>query len=312
VKSSPLKPPQSAPKRGRQTLKELQELQKLTASVIMQPLARGFKSRSIFTDGRPNEVVAAGFIKANDRLTPFERIAIYNKQYWYRLIDILYDDYPGLAAILGRLKFNRLVTEYLQQHPSRSFTLRDLGHGIAAFITEHPELVPKRQFQLCVEIATFEWAQVLAFDEPGPPPISLDDLLGKDPANLKLGVQPYISLLHLHWPLDDFTMQLKRSSLRGEASNAVDAPPSASAQKKIELPAREEIFIAVHRLNNDLYYKRLDRNAYSILTSLKSEKTLADAVDVAVEQSGDDAAWTGQIQAWFANWAEMGWLCKPK
>ena len=252
------------------------------------------------------------FIKANDRLTPFERIAIYNKQYWYRLIDILYDDYPGLAAVLGRLKFNKLVSEYLQQHPSRSFTLRDLGHGIAGFIQEHPELVPARKLQFCVEIATFEWAQVLAFDEPGPPPISLDDLLGKDPSKLKLSIQPYVSLLHLHWPLDDFTMQLKRSSLRGEASNAVDAPPSDSTGKTVAIPDRNEIFIAVHRLNNDLYYKRLDPNAFSILRSLNAGKSLADAVAVAVENSGEATEWASQIQVWFKNWAEMGWLCKSR
>jgi hypothetical protein len=296
------------PKKGKQTLRELQELQKLTASVIMQPLARGFRSRSTFTDGRSNEEVAAGFIMANDRLTPFERISIYNKQYWYRLIDVLYDDYPGLAAILGRLKFNRLISEYIQQYPSRSYTLRDLGAHLAKFITERPELIPKRRFELCREIAAFEWAQVLAFDEPGPPPVLLDDLLGKDPEKLKLGVQPYISLLHLQWPLDDFTVQLKRSSLRGEASNAVDAPPSESGGKKIAIPAREEIFVAVHRLNNDLYYKRLDRNAFSILTQLRAGKTLADAVAIAVEQSEGSADWTTQIQGWFQNWAEMGWF----
>ena len=294
----------------RQTLKELQDLQRLTASVIMQPLANGFKSRSTFTDGRANAVVAAEFIKANDRLKPFERIAIYNKQYWYRLIDILYDDYPGLLAILGRLKFNRLLMAYLQQYPSRSFTLRNLGENIGPFIEEHPEFVPVKKLQLAQEMAAFEWAQVIAFDEPGPPPLTVDDLLGKDPLKLKLGVQPYITLLHLHWPLDDFTVQLKRSSLRGEASNAVDAPSTKPAKKSVELPKREEIFVAVHRLNNDLYYKRLDRHSYSILSFLRAGKTLAAAVAETIEESDASPEWTSQIQGWFKNWTEMGWFFK--
>ena len=100
--------------REKQTLKQLQDLQRLAASVIMQPLAPGFRSSLTFTDGRPNSKVAAEFIKPNDRLTSFERIEIYNKQYWYRLIDCIYDDYPGLLAILGRLKFNRLMFAYLK------------------------------------------------------------------------------------------------------------------------------------------------------------------------------------------------------
>jgi hypothetical protein len=296
----------------RQTLKELQDLQKLTASVIMQPLASGFRSRSTFTDGRPNSVVAAEFIKGNDRLQPFERIAIYNKQYWYRLVDILYDDYPGLVVILGRLKFNRLVCDYLLEYPSKSFTLRDLGENIFQFIEDHPDLVPKRYFQLCKEMAAFEWAQVIAFDEPGPTPLTVDDLLGKDPVKLKLGVQPYITLLHLHWPLDDFTLRLKRSSLRGEASNAVDAPSAKPNKKKFPLPQREEIFVAVHRLDNDLYYKRMDRNAFRILMHLRGGKTLADAVALTIEQSDGPAEWISEIEPWFKNWTEMGWFCKFK
>jgi hypothetical protein len=305
VKKSPLE----RPPKGRQTLKELQDLQKLTASVIMQPLSRGFKSPRNFTDGRLNEIVAGGFIKANDRLTPFERIAIYNKQYWYRLIDILYEDYPGVLAILGRLKFNRLIQRYLAQYPSRSFTLRDLGGHIAPFVAEHPDLVPKTKLKLIQEMAAFEWAQVVAFDEPGNPPLTIDDLLGKNPANLKMGVQAYVTLLHLHWPLDDFTIQLKRSSLRGEASNAVDAPTS-KATAKVNVPAPQEIFVAVHRLNNDLYYKRMDREAYLLLTQLRAGKTLAAAVDATIKQSAESADWVSQIQAWFKSWTEMGWFYK--
>jgi hypothetical protein len=39
--------------------------------------------------------VAAEFIKPNDRLSSFERLEIYNRQYWFRVLDCLYDDYPG-------------------------------------------------------------------------------------------------------------------------------------------------------------------------------------------------------------------------
>ncbi len=305
MKSSPRKLP------ARQTLKQLIELQKLTASVIMQPLAPGFRSSSTFIDGRPNSEVAAEFIKPNDRLKPFERLAIYNKQYWFRLIDVLYDDYPGLKTILGRLKFNRLITAYLQQYPSDSYTLRNLGDRLGKFIAEHPQLTEPRT-DLCSEMFAFEWAQIVAFDGPVNPPLSIDDLLGSDPKKLRLGVQPYISLLHLHWPLDDFAIALKRSELRGEASNAVDAPSQAKQSKNTQLPARQEIFVAVHRLNNDLYYKRLEPNAYALLISLRNGKTLAAAVATTIRQSGVDSAWTANIQSWFNDWTQLGWFCKHR
>ena len=42
--------------------------------------------------------IAAAFIKPNDRLSSFERLEIYNCQYWFRVLDCLYDDYPGSWA----------------------------------------------------------------------------------------------------------------------------------------------------------------------------------------------------------------------
>ena len=78
-------------------------------------------------DNRDMRIVAGEFIKPNDRLTSLERIEIYNKQYWFRLIDCLYDDYPGLLGVLGKRRFNAMGRAYLEAHPSRSYTLRNLG-----------------------------------------------------------------------------------------------------------------------------------------------------------------------------------------
>src|SRR6516162_2919647 len=92
-----------APRR-RQTLAELRQLQRLAGAVIMRQLSPQWRMQRKWVDNRDMGQVAAEFIKPNDRLSSFERIEIYNKQYWFRLIDIFYDDFPGLRAILGRLK----------------------------------------------------------------------------------------------------------------------------------------------------------------------------------------------------------------
>jgi len=44
---------------------------------------------------------AARYIKPNDRLTSFERLEIYNRQYWFRVLGGLAEDFPGLRAVLG-------------------------------------------------------------------------------------------------------------------------------------------------------------------------------------------------------------------
>ena len=84
------------------------------------------------------------FIKPNDRLTSFDRLEIYNRVYWFRVLDCLYDDYPGLRAVLGERKFMKLITAYLAKYPSASFTLRNLGSRLEKFLREEPRWVAPR------------------------------------------------------------------------------------------------------------------------------------------------------------------------
>src|SRR5262249_33147020 len=70
---------------------------------------------------------AARYIKPNDRLTSFERLEIYNRQYWWRVLASMTEDFPGLRAVLGERRFEDMCRAYLTACPSQSFTLRNLG-----------------------------------------------------------------------------------------------------------------------------------------------------------------------------------------
>ena len=98
------------------------------AGVLFRPLTPQWGMQRRWTDGRSMHDLAAEFIKPNDRLSSFERLEIYNRQYWFRVLDCLWDDYPGLRAIVGEQKFMKLITAYLARYPSDSYTLRDLGN----------------------------------------------------------------------------------------------------------------------------------------------------------------------------------------
>ena len=128
---------------------------------------------------------ARNLIKPNDCLTSFERFQIYNRCYWFRVLDSLYDDFPGLLAILGNRKFLKLVTAYLVRHSSSSFTLRNLGSHLESFMAEEPErIVPHAEVSL--DMVRFEWAQIIAFDGPSEKTISPGSLQKKTP-------HPYVS-----------------------------------------------------------------------------------------------------------------------
>jgi hypothetical protein len=297
----------TAAKQKRQTLGELRELQRLAGAVIMRPLSHQWKMQSKWTGQRDMRKVAAQFIKPNDRLTSFQRIEIYNRQYWFRLIDSFYGDFPGLRAILGRLKFNRLAVQYLQSHPSTSFTMRNLGHALADFIGKNPELVSP-QFELALDMARFEWAQVEAFDGRSLPAVTVDDLLGKDPAKIRLGLQPYLTILRLGYPLDEYLIRLKKTGLRKDASNAMEeqSPKEAPRVRQPRIPRAKETFVVVHRLENMLYYKRIEQRAHRLLMELGKGATLGRAIKAAFANRPDAEL----IRQWFESWTGLGWFCK--
>lgn len=266
------------------------------------------------TDGASMEAVASEFIKPNDRLSSFERLEIYNRQYWFRVLDCLYDDYAGLRAVVGERRFMKLATAYLTRYPSDSYTLRDLGNRLEQFLQEEPRWTAPRE-ELALDMVRFEWAQVVAFDGPGNPTLTPDDVLDTPPSKLQLGLQPYLSLLELDFAVDDFLIAVKKGEtdvLRGEASNAMDGVPKTEVRRKrVRFPKREKVYLAVHRHDNVLYYKRLEATAFAILKSLGRGITVEDACIEAVTASTlTNFDWSVQIKEWFDAWSALGWFCR--
>ena len=286
------------------------------ANAIFRPLTPAWRMQSHLPDGKDMGAVASEFIKPNDRLSSFERLEIYNRQYWFRLLDCLYEDYPGLLAVLGEKRSQECIKAYLARYPSDSFALRDLGSRLEQFLRDEPQWSGPRQ-ALALDMVRFEWAQVVAFDGASKPPITTDQILDTPPDKLRLSLQPYLSLLQLDYAVDDFVIALKQRAtdgLRGEASNAFDsAPKAARRRQRIRLPARTRIYLAVHRHENRLYFKRLEPEAFAILTALSRGVSVADACMEAISPRGEkEVNWAPKIRTWFQNWAALGWLCRAK
>jgi hypothetical protein len=293
-----------------QSRQEYLELQRLMAGAVMQPLTPRDAMQSRWRDGQPMKKVAAGFIKPNDRLTSFERLEIYNRQYWFRLRDCFYDDYPGLRAVLGDRRFARLAEAYLKEHPSESFSLRNLGRRLVDFLEAQPQWVEPHQ-PLALDMARLEWAQIEAFDNEARPPLTIDSLLEINPARTPLRLQPYVTLLELSHPVDEFLIQIKRAErLRDEASNAMQEHPARLRRRIKRRLKAQTVFLAVHRHNDMVYYKRLEAGAFRVLSTFREKATITQACLQlgAVEGPPDDLG--AKIKKWFESWASLGWLCR--
>jgi len=308
------KPKPFAPTKVHSTA-QLGDLQRAMWRVISRPLTADNQMQRTWPDGRRTSQLTAQIAKPNDRLTSFERLEIYNRMYWFRVLDSLYDDCPGLRAVLGDARFIELAEAYLVKYPSGSFTLRNLPSRLASFIRSHPRYT-RPHTALCHDLARFEWARVEVFDTAARPVFTLADLREVPPARqgrLKLALQPYLQLLRLEHPVDDFILAVKQREaelLRGDASNAPSARRK-TREKKTVLPRRARTYVAVHRLNSRIFFKRLEPAAYRILTALRAGATLEQALATGIPRAKKSQVdWAAKVQFWFRNWMELGWLCK--
>jgi hypothetical protein len=288
------------------TPRALLAFQRTLKDALIRPLAPGDRTQARWVDGRPMAELAETFIKPNDRLTALERLQIYNRMYWYRLLDCFHDDNPGLRALLGQRRFTRLAEAYLTRHPSSSFTLRNLCQHLAAFVRAEPRWTAPRT-RLAWDIARFEWAQTVAFDEPAEPALTVAALAKTPAARLRLGLQPYVTLLALNHPVDDYVIAVKqRDALRNTASQAT-AARHTGRNARVAPPQPGRVYVAVHRVDGRLYYKRLAPAPFRVLTALRDGVPLARALEAAGRHASAD-----DVREWFATWMQLGWFCRPR
>jgi hypothetical protein len=278
-------------------------------TAITRPLAPGDRAARLWLDGRPAARVVGALVRPNAKLRPLERVEIYNRMYWFRLLDCAAEDHPGLRALLGERRFDRLARAYLAQYPSRSFSLRNLCRHLARFIAEEPRWTAPGT-AAALDLARFEWAQIVAFDGPALPPLTAETLAGSDARRLRVQLQPYLSLLTLGHAVDDFVLAVKRDgALRAEASNAV-AHHAAGSRQRVAPPLPGRIHLAVHRLENVLYYKRLDPLEIRLLRALAAGRTLAAACAAVFRRWRLPAeSQAEKVRAWCAVWIQLGWIC---
>jgi len=287
----------------------LDQIQRNMFGAVRQPLTAVEGMRQRTGDGRSMREIAETIIKPNDRLTSFERLEIYNRQYWFRVLSALAEDFEGLRLILGDRGFEKLSVAYLTDCPSQSFTLRNLGSRLEGWLRAHPEYIAGVE-DIALDMVRLEWAEIEAFDEATKPRLSESDLasMGPDP---KLELQPYLRLLQLSYPVDELLLGIRRQQREfGMVSNAVEERAQRRRARKRALPKHQTVFLAVHRADNSVYLKRLDPEAFGILQGLSQGKPLSEAVDCVDWSDGSGERAAENLQSWFALWSSLGWFCK--
>ncbi|HEV8718168.1 MAG TPA: DNA-binding domain-containing protein [Candidatus Binatia bacterium] len=196
-------------------------------------------------------------VEGRGKLGPEERINIYTQMYHARLLEVLREDFPRVAAIVGCERFAAVVRAYLVRHPSTHPSLRHLSRHFAAFLVTRPEIVT---FPFLSDLARLEWARLEVFDAPDAEPLRLAHLhaLSADAwPDLRFQLIPAFQLIHSKWPVQEIW------------AAAGEETPDPSCR------CRENTAVRVWRDGFAVYHAKMDATEQAALAGVRAGESFA-------------------------------------
>lgn len=183
------------------------------------------------------------------------RLDVYAGMYIARLHDVLAADHPKLRVALGDDAFRALATDYARARPPTSFTVRDAGCALGAYVATRADLPP-----WSADLAALERARVEVFDAADAHARSREDLAAvpiEQFPDLVLALVPAAILATVRWTVDDLW-----SAIEDDATWTAPTPC--------------ERMILVWRRDLRVLHRTLDRDEALLLHEAVRGATLAD------------------------------------
>jgi hypothetical protein len=227
-------------------------------------------------------------VEGGGALGPAGRLDVYAQMYWARLVDVLHDDFPRVAAILGADRFTALACAYLTRHPSTHPSVRWLGSDFADFLVGHG---PVEGLPFLADLARLEWTRLAVFDAADLAPLRVEKLRAVPPSawpRLTFHPVPALRVVHLGWPAHELW--------------AADDPPAAATAVR---PA--QTVLRVWRDGCDVYQTRVDTVEHVALKQLLAGAPFAAICD-RLEAILPPAGAAREAAALLLRWVEDGML----
>jgi len=265
----------------------LVETQRDLFSAITSPLrGRSRRMTDLPADETPHdpEFLAAAdrYIRPSPTLIPAECLELYHRQYWFRLLDSIEEDFPSLVRLVGRERFWAIIEAYLLKHPSSSFTLRHLGSRLPEFLRTDDTLSDRDLRTRATAVAKIESSLMLVFEAPQLQPAGPEDV-----ANRPFTLQPHVILLTQETPASEWIHDpdVGWPDTSGGYCSAVWRTPSGAS---IHAPLEAGEFRMLSRLTNRV-----------------------TTLDKWLTRSAADIPEPGTLTSWFAAWQARQWFAVP-
>jgi hypothetical protein len=110
----------------------LADLQRAFSSALRAPLDRSTLTLRAREESYGAEIL--GEVLPRGDTTPAARLAVYNRQYWFRLFTVLQGEFPLTARVAGFWGFNAVAERHLLERPPSSFDIGRAADGFEAMI----------------------------------------------------------------------------------------------------------------------------------------------------------------------------------
>ena len=218
---------------------------------------------------------------SSERLPARERLAIYNRAYFYRLLDALASVFEQTKRVLGDSEFERLGLSYVAQHPSMHPAVERIGRSFPEYL----QSVATPGF--VVDLAALEWARLCALVAGNPP--SIAQLAAIEPSRFPHARLRFVPSLYV-LELDPHAL----SAFAGVVSALPAGQPSARCG------------VAVWRSQHAVHHQSLEAAEWQALASALSGATLS-RVCTAFDRGSPDEDVRRAFQV-LSGWFARQWL----
>jgi hypothetical protein len=227
----------------------------------------------------------AGSINGTRRVPATTRLAIYSQAYRLRLIDALANNFPRLQQLLGEREFALTAQGYIDEHPSRTASIRWYGSALPQQLARaHPER------PWLSELARWEWAITTAFDARDATALLPQSLVGIEPQ---------------HWPalVFDFHPSVQHLRMRTNAPvlfKALSQEQPATAPVMLE---REQSWL-IWRQALKTQYRSMSEDEAAALDAMRGGATFAATCDLLRKWHPDDRVASeaaGTLKRWIVD-----------
>jgi len=266
----------------------LKRLQEILYRLITAP--NGVAEGLAHETGLPAGGIAA-IIAGDERMTPAERVEIYANGYFYRLLDVLKEDFPATLAVAGADHFHNLVTGYLIDFPPTEPSIYFAGRNFAAYLSTHPM---RERWPFLAELAQLERTTLESFHAADAHPLDADAMretpVAEWPA-LAMRTHPATRLVESKWRVDEVLRAVEDGN-------------------EWRVPKREAVTIVVWRRDARVFYRAAEPGEREALrmASATEGTTFAAICEAIAAGAGEGQDAAALINRLLARWLLDGLL----